>query len=285
MLETFFEILRTIWKLIFYVLVVIGLIVTFLIWKGLDARSNAGREAARHQATMRKLEISDGREPVTYLVKGSEEIPDNLKYDQSTWMEEIYRFNDYYGIDAQTQSLEPYVGQHNEVFVFADELRGVAYVFDISGTVWGYFNKNFVEPTYNTGDFTKVYDANELWEGVMLKDEVRANASWYSIEEGNIPFSKKESFVGIENRIIPFEKLEEYGSLTVTYPDSGKEEVLAIYTFSDSIYIINDEGVLVGQSVEIGDEDWEGWANSQGTTYHINDIIKLREVDIIIYEK
>ncbi|HEL2007978.1 TPA: hypothetical protein TZS81_002013 [Streptococcus suis] len=285
MLETFFEILRTIWKLIFYVLVVIGLIVTFLIWKGLDARSNAGREAARHQATMRKLEISDGREPVTYLVKGTKEIPNNMKYDTSKWMGEIYKFNDYYGINAEVHSLEPYVGQHDEVYIFSDNIRGVAYVLDTSGYVWGYFNKNFVEPTTNADDFDKVYDANELWKGVMLKDEARASTSWYTIEEGKMPFNKREYFVGIENRNIPSEKLKEYGTLRVTYPDSGEEEVLAIYTFSGTAYIANTEGFLVGQSVGIGDDDWESWASTQGTTYRINGMINLRNLDMLIYKR
>lgn len=108
MIRTLFAILRTIWKMIFYFLVVIGLIVAFFIWKGLDARSNAGREAARHEKTFKKLEVSDEREPTTYLVKGSKELPDSMKYDTSKWLNKIYKFNDYYGIDAEVHSLERY---------------------------------------------------------------------------------------------------------------------------------------------------------------------------------
>ena len=96
---------------------------------------------------------------------------------------------------------------------------------------------------------------------------------------------KKESFMGIDNRVIPSVKLKDYGTLNVTFPDSGKEEVLAIYTFSDSIYLVNKEGVIVGQSVEIGDTDWEDWATSQGNSYRIAPKINLKTVDIILYEK
>lgn len=285
MVRALFAFLETLWKMIFFVLLVIGLIVLFFVWKGLDARSNAGREAARHETTMKKLEVSSDREPVTYLVKGTKALPDNMKYDTSRWMNEIYQFNEYYGIDAEVHSLEPYVGQNDEVYVFSDKKRGVAYVLDTSGHVWGYFNKNFVEPTLHSDDFDKVYDANELWKGVMLKDEARADTNWYIPKEGKMPFDKKESFMGIDNRVIPSVKLKDYGTLNVTFPDSGKEEVLAIYTFNDSVYLVNKEGVIVGQSVEIGDTDWEDWATSQGNSYRIAPKINLKTVDIILYEK
>ena len=89
MVRALFAFLETLWKMIFFVLLVIGLIVLFFVWKGLDARSNAGREAARHETTMKKLEVSSDREPVTYLVKGTKALPDNMKYDTSRWMNEI----------------------------------------------------------------------------------------------------------------------------------------------------------------------------------------------------
>lgn len=285
MISTFFSILRAIWKIIVFVLVVIGLIVCFFIWRGLDARSNAGRKAARHEATIHKLKISEGRSPVTYLVEGTKELPTSMKYDTSKWMNQIYKFNEYYGIDAEVHSLKPYVGQNDEVYVFADKVRGVAYVLDTSGYVWGYFNKKFVDPTSNVDDFEKVYDENELWQGIMLKDEARPSTNWYSVEEGHMPFDKKESFLGVENREVPSEKLKEYGTLRVTFPDSTKEDVLAIYTSSNSVWIVNSEGIIVGKSVEIGDTVWEDWAGSQGNSYHISTKIKLKKVDILIFEK
>lgn len=285
MIRALFAILRTIWKTIFYFLVVIGLIVAFFIWKGLDARSNAGREAAHHEKTFKKLEVSDEREPTTYLVKGSKELPDSMKYDTSKWLNKIYKFNDYYGIDAEVHSLEGYIGQFDEVYVFADKTRGVAYVFDTSGFVWGYFNKNFTNPRFHVDDFEAVYDANELWKGIMLRDEARADTDWYSLEEGNAPFSKKESFLGIENRDIPTKALKEYGTLTVTFPDSGAEEDLAVYTFGESVYVVNSEGIIVGESVGIGDTDWEDWATRQGDSYRISLEIYLKKADIVLYEK
>ena len=51
-----------------------------------------------------------------------------------------------------------------------------------------------------------------------------------------------------------------------------------------SLFLIQ-VGVIVGQSVEIGDTDWEDWATSQGNSYRIAPKINLKTVDIILYEK
>lgn len=56
-------------------------------------------------------------------------------------------------------------------------------------------------------------------------------------------------------------------------------------TIGESVYVVNSEGIIVGESVGIGDTDWEDWATRQGDSYRINLEIYLKKSDIILYEK
>lgn len=170
MIEFILGVLKGIWKAIVIIGVVVAILMGFLTWKGLDARSQAGREAARHEQTMKELKIRKGRRQTSYLVKFDKDIPNRFKYN-TLLSESVWSFLDYYGLDIPSQDLESYVGEGGDYIILKDENRGNYFVLSYkTGECLGYLTRNVVEPKYHKGELEAIYDVNTLAVGYVTSN-------------------------------------------------------------------------------------------------------------------